>query len=951
MTAKEDGIFFSTKKDGQAYGYGDSVVEMRIPAEKLILDDIFDDEAHLRYPIENRNSVLNVSEYINSEKSTEKFSIPTGAQDMSFDDLSKLVDSGEMTSEEAFQVLRERYGTMDSGEKPKVDVKFPKKISDVKTVSRYARTVAESGHLDDGMSDRQRKEILNGGMTYQVISDKPAMEKADNAVKEDFAASVQKWQDIINSGKMMNKNDIALGERLLQQAAENGNASDTMKYIAELAELGTRMGQNIQALSLLKKMTGIGKLYYVQRAVDSLNRDIEQKYNGKKKPVQIDQDLAQLLADSKSNEDAEAIAADITKDIADQMPSTFLDKWNAWRYLSMLGNPRTHIRNMVGNAVFVPAIRIKDTVSFVGERFISKEKRTKTIGIIKPEYRKFAVNDFGKMQGILTGGGKMNPSDQIRDQQKVFKNKLLETLRQKNFAALEVEDMLFLKMHYVRALGGLLQARGIDINHISAEQLNEARLYAVKEAQKATYRDASAVAEALNRFQYSNNKYVRAFGMLVEGVLPFKKTPINILKRGVEYSPIGLIKSLSKGIVDLKIGKITSAEFIDGISAGLTGTGILILGAFLQSLGIIVGGLEYDDDDALKRMAGAQEYSIQIGDVSYTVDWMVPAVLPMLVGAEIGKFFAEDEQRSAISFIVDALAAIGEPMTELSMLSGLNDAIESVAYSDNKLTDLVLSSTMSYFSQAIPTLGGQIARTADDTRRSNYIDKNSDIPSSIQLFYQKTLGKIPIAENTKIPYVDAWGRTKSTGNPIGRAAQNFISPGYFSKVEKDSVNDEIARLYVQLGEKGVLPKTADKSFQVNGVTKYLTADEYIAYATAKGQTSRKYAEDLFAHPMYQRMDDTSKAKVLEYLYEYANAKAKSEVSYYDYTSTYATAAKLEKAGVDPVDYYIAVVATSADNADKDGSGTVNKDEYIKALNKTSLSSKTKNKIYYSRYKK
>lgn len=626
-------------------------------------------------------------------------------------------------------------------------------------------------------------------------------------------------------------------------------------------------------------------------------------------------------------------------------------KWNAWRYLSMLGNPRTHIRNLIGNAVFIPAIRIKDSIAFVGERFLPKDQRTKTIIPLKAEYRNFARQDFDEIRDILTGGGKMNPSDQIRDQQKIFKTKWLEALRKFNFNALEVVDAFFLKLHYIHAFGGFLQARGLDINRLSAEELNKARLYAVNEALKATYRDASAVAEALNRFQYSKSKSVRAFGMLVEGDLPFKKTPINILKRGVEYSPIGLMESLTKGAIDLKKGKITSAEFIDGISAGLTGTGIVILGAFLQSLGIIVGGLEYDDDDVLERMAGAQEYSIQIGDVSYTVDWMVPAVLPMLVGAEIGKFFAEDEQRSAISYIVDALAAIGEPMTELSMLSGLNDAIESVAYSDNKLTDLALSSTTSYFSQAIPTLGGQIARTADDTRRSNYIDKNSDVPSSIQLFYQKTLGKIPIAENTKIPYVDAWGRTKSTGNPIGRAAQNFISPGYFSKVEKDSVNDEIARLYVELGEKWVLPKTADKSFQVNGVTKYLTADEYIAYATAKGQTSRKYAEDLFAHPMYQRMDDTSKAKVLEYLYEYANAKAKSEVSYYDYTSTYATAAKLEKAGVDPVDYYIAVVATSVDNADKDGSGTVKKKEYTEALNKTSLSSETKKKIYYSRYKK
>ena len=64
MSAKEDGIFFSTKKDGQNAGYGEEVVEFKIPIEKLVLDDIFDDEAHLRFPLKNRNQVLDVSDYL-----------------------------------------------------------------------------------------------------------------------------------------------------------------------------------------------------------------------------------------------------------------------------------------------------------------------------------------------------------------------------------------------------------------------------------------------------------------------------------------------------------------------------------------------------------------------------------------------------------------------------------------------------------------------------------------------------------------------------------------------------------------------------------------------------------------------------------------------------------------------------------------------------------------------
>lgn len=875
-----------------------------------------------------------------------QYAIPDIAKGKTNTELEALVKDGTITLDEAFEELVAQHGAIKPGERPKVDVTLPNKISKTKHVMRWVRTAAESGHLDDGMRNDQRKEILNGAMTYQVISDKAALRKADDALRDDFAGAVQKWEDIINSGKQMTKFDIALGERLLQQAAENGHASDVMKYTAELAELGTRMGQNIQALRLLKKMTGIGKLYYIQRTVNSLNRDIEQKYGGKKPPVKIDPSFAKILANSKNSAEAETVEADMIKDIANQMPSTFLDKWNAWRYLSMLGNPRTHIRNIMGNAVFVPAIRIRHGLSYAGERFIAKDKRTKILGLLKPEYRDFARSDFEAMKDILTGGGKMNPSDKIRDQQKIFKTKALEIIRNKNFAFMEAEDMLFLKMHYVRALGSALQARGIDIANISDEQLNVARLYAIKEAQKATYRDASAVAEALNRFQYSKSKSVRAFGMLVEGILPFKKTPINILKRGVEYSPVGLVTSLTKGIADLKKGKMTADEFIDGISAGLTGTGIMALGMLLQSLGIIVGGLDYDDEDALERMSGAQPYSIQVGDISYTIDWMAPAVLPFLVGAEVEKFLESDNERDPIGFAVDALAAIGEPLTELSMLSGLNDAIEAVAYSDNKLTDMAISAGTSYLSQAVPTIGGQIARTFDDTRRSNFVDKNSAVPKGIQTAYQKALGKIPFAENTKVPYIDAWGRTEVNDNVLLRAFENFVSPGYVSTIEDDKVNKQIAEIYVDTGASGVLPKRAGTSIQVDGVTKNLTADEYVQYATDKGQYSRKYLEDFINHPMYSGLDNQSKADIISDLYSYANAKAKSNVSDYDYTtvSTYKTAAKLETAGIDPVSYYIARVATSKENADTDGSGTVSKKEKQKALKNAGFSNSEVNTI-------
>ena len=68
MTAKEDGIFFSTSENGtNNYGYGDSIIKVKIPVEMLEVNDIFDDEASIRVPLNNRNRVLDISEYLVSD--------------------------------------------------------------------------------------------------------------------------------------------------------------------------------------------------------------------------------------------------------------------------------------------------------------------------------------------------------------------------------------------------------------------------------------------------------------------------------------------------------------------------------------------------------------------------------------------------------------------------------------------------------------------------------------------------------------------------------------------------------------------------------------------------------------------------------------------------------------------------------------------------------------------
>ena len=83
--------------------------------------------------------------------------------------------------------------------------------------------------------------------------------------------------------------------------------------------------------------------------------------------------------------------------------------------------------------------------------------------------------------------------------------------------------------------------------------------YAIQEALKATYRDFNGLASALNRIKNAN----KATKIIDGGVAPFTTTPINILKRGVEYSPVGVAKGVYEVLHDIKNGAKTPAEAID----------------------------------------------------------------------------------------------------------------------------------------------------------------------------------------------------------------------------------------------------------------------------------------------------------------------------------------------------------------------------------------------------
>lgn len=75
MIAKEPYVYFSTAENAsQADGRGTTKLEFKIPAEKLLLDDIFDNNADVKIKLDN-SKMLDVSNYIVEKNKNLKYSI------------------------------------------------------------------------------------------------------------------------------------------------------------------------------------------------------------------------------------------------------------------------------------------------------------------------------------------------------------------------------------------------------------------------------------------------------------------------------------------------------------------------------------------------------------------------------------------------------------------------------------------------------------------------------------------------------------------------------------------------------------------------------------------------------------------------------------------------------------------------------------------------------------
>lgn len=827
-----------------------------------------------------------------------------GAAQSGFDPYSKMVND---------------YGAIEPGMNPARTIDVPQSTNGTDRVSNVARTIMESGVTPDNLIPALENHVAEGLFSHDVKSLKKTLSGATKTIqKKGWQGAFDQWEEVTDGRRAVTDDDIALGQMMYTAAVEAGDTQTAMKLAADLAVQGTALGRGVNAFKLLKKTTPEGQLYYLQKAVQRIQQEYQSRFDkqankaAKKQGVpaediadqyglKLNEDLVQEFLNAETEEARTEVVDKIYDDVAQQIPKTAGDIVNAWRYFSMLGNPRTHIRNIMGNVASATALDTSHKVSAVGQKFLPKEKRTRALHTDKAAHE-FAKADYANVEAELSGNAYKTEMSEIKQRQKLFP-KPLQKVMDANTWALDAEDQVFKKKSYIDSMGNFLTARGWDVNNLTDAQLNEARQHAIEDAKIATFQDASALADTLSQLEKKN----KAWGVIIGSLVPFKRTPINVAKRSFELSPVGLLKAITYDAVQVKKGNMDATKMVDHISEGLTGSGIAALGAFLAAQGVFSAGSSDDDKEAnLDAGMGQQEYAINIGGKSYTIDWAAPAVVPLAMGGELYNALQQkyDDDETAFNQAMATVSRMFDPMLNMTMLSGIGSTVTSAAYNkSNPLFGIASNVATNFGGQFVPTLFGQIARTVDNTRRTTYADKNSPVPSSVQKFLQRQANKIPGLSQYQPAYTDVWGREQKNGpdNVFARAAYNFFSPGYLADAKGTQTEKALKELYQATGDNSVLPSKPQKYYKTeDGTKKFLTAQEYSALTSEGGKIALDALGKLTKSEAYKGMTNDEKIEAVSDVYKYAKAVAANKTYGKELEGTIQT---VKDSGIEPGLYY------------------------------------------------
>lgn len=790
--------------------------------------------------------------------------------------------------------------------------------------SHFAKNIKDKVNM---LNVEQKAEILSKEDVryYDKVTNKESLEKAFKKINDGGSSETLRW--VKQDSKNANATDVAEGWILLKQYADNGDYDSMVEVAKKMREIGTTAGQTVQAFNIMERMTPEGMVKYAQselseaydRMVKNKSKEWIDKYREdfdlKPDEVKFIMDTMQEVQNMEDGYDKRVKLAEIQKLMTDKLPPEKGAKIRSWMRISMLFNPKTQVRNVAGNALIMPVNSFGDLFSSYADKLIAKKTGVRTTGttnikamlkgIKKGAYE--ATNDYKK--GINTKdmeGNRFEISDGKSFSEKNLMGRTLNRTESLLNYVMDVGDRVFSEAAFENSLQNQLVLN--NTTEITQEMIDIAH----QEALSRTWNDNNNYTRFVLGVRKGLNKLnVNGYG-LGDVLIPFAKTPANLTKAIVDYSPAGLISTINKGINlkrSLANGQYTATmqhEFVQSLGKATAGTMLYILGIALAKAGITSGDSDDDKDTAnfLKNTLGINSYSIKIGGKSFTYDWAQPLAAPLSITANVVNSKSSDS-KALLEGIVGSLDSAGSILLEQSFLQSINDVLND----NDGVVSGIINEILELPARAVPTFSKQIADLVDGTQRTSF-----EYGKPIQSAVNSIKAKIPFVSKTLNPAVDTMGREIQKYGGKNNIFNVFLNPANVSTENISESAEEIYRLYKETGETDVMPRVAPYYINQKGEKIMMTGKDRVEYQKISGEIIEDNIKKLINNASYSNMSDSDKANVVKDIVNYSYNIAKKDVLGLELSNTYQKAYEYSEIG-DIGDYY--TFKESIDNTDKD----------------------------------
>lgn len=362
-----------------------------------------------------------------------------------------------------------------------------------------------------------------------------------------------------------------------------------------------------------------------------------------------------------------------------------------FRYNNALSNPRTQLRNLFGNLnqalVVRPATKaVEAGLDFITSPFNSKQRNTFFKDV--PKYYQGLFKNIPKATdeffSILSG---KSPIEQL-DVDYIPTKKL-------GFLSIPTKTLEATDRYLMKVISGaeesILRSRGMSPEKAAkkAEDISKYSLFREEYGAKGQGYLLKGIDEATKAIDHLRKKVPGG-----DWFMMFLRTPMNIAKQWIEYSPAGLAT-----IPGAKAKKEQLAKM-------LIGSTFTAIGAKLAWEGNTTWSAPTDPEAKnLFYASGKKPYSIKVGDKWLPMIYFGPLAFSLAIPAAI-KYNYEDQPKaltdSQVAKLTKSISSIGELLSQQTFMEGLGNWVNMLNGDQDQTLEKNLSFTAG---QMIPLQG------------------------------------------------------------------------------------------------------------------------------------------------------------------------------------------------------------------------------------------------------